>query len=168
MAKEIDKRKLNRILDLNKKIVVENDFAKRIKLISDSIKEILKVDRCTIFMHDEDSKSFWSIYIDGMSYIEVPDDKGIASEVYKTKKTVIVNDAKKDPRFNQNVDEGSGYVTKSILAVPIIGYGEKVLGVMQLINKIDGSGGFDKEDEKILGYVIGHISAYLEVMVQEK
>jgi GAF domain-containing protein len=168
MAKEIDKRKLNRLLDLNKKIVLENDFSKRIKLISDSVKEIIKVDRCTIFIHDDDTKSFWSVYIDGVSFIEVPDDKGIASEVYKTKKTILVNDVSKDPHFNSIVDKGSGYITKSILAVPIRGYGEKILGVMQLINKIDGSGGFDDEDVKILGYIIGHISAYLEIMVQEK
>jgi len=168
MAKEIDKRKLNRLLELNKKIVLENDFSKRIKLISDCVKEIIKVDRCTIFIHDDDTKSFWSVYIDGISFIEVPDDKGIASEVYKTKKTILVNDVSKDPHFNGIVDEGSGYIAKSVLAIPIIGYGEKFLGVMQLINKIDGSGGFDDEDVKILGYVIGHISAYLEIMVQEK
>jgi GAF domain-containing protein len=168
MAKEIDKRKLNRLLELNKKIVLENDFSKRIRLISQSIKEIIKVDRCTIFIKDEDSNSLWSVYIDGVSYIEVPDDKGIASEVCKTKKTILINDTKKDPHFNSSIDESSGYVTKSILAVPIIGYGEKVLGVMQLINKIDGSGGFNDEDVKILGYVMGHVSAYLEVMMQEK
>ncbi len=168
MAQEIDKRKLNRLLDLNKKIVAQDDFSKRIKLISDSIKEILKVDRCTIFIHDKASKSLWSVYIDGVSYIEVPDDKGIASEVYKTKKTVVINDVQKNAKFNSSVDMGSGYTTRSILAVPIIGYGGKVLGVMQLVNKIDGSDGFNEEDEKILGYVIGHVSAYLEVMDQEK
>ncbi|NOX15799.1 MAG: GAF domain-containing protein [Epsilonproteobacteria bacterium] len=168
MAQEIDKRKLNKLLELNKKIVAENDFSKRIKLISDSIKEILKVDRCTIFIHDENSKSLWSVYIDGVSYIEVPDDKGIASEVYERKKSIVINDAHNDKHFNAQVDEGTGYKTKSILAIPIIGYGGKVLGVMQLINKIDGTDGFSDEDEKILGYVMGHISAYLEILDQEK
>ncbi len=168
MAQEIDKRKLNRLLELNKKIVAQNDFSKRIKLISDSIKEILKVDRCTIFIHDENSKSLWSVYIDGVSYIEVPDNKGIASEVYKSKKSVVINDVQKNAHFNSQIDAGSGYTTRSILAVPIVGYGGKVLGVMQLVNKIDGSSGFNEEDEKILGYVIGHVSAYLEVMDQEK
>ncbi|MCF6172323.1 MAG: GAF domain-containing protein [Campylobacteraceae bacterium] len=168
MAQEIDKRKLNRLLELNKKIVAQNDFSKRIKIISDSIKEILKVDRCAIFIHDENSKSLWSVYIDGVSFIEVPDNKGIASEVYQSKKSVIINDVHKNKHFNTQVDMGTGYTTKSILAIPIIGYGGKVLGVMELINKIDGSDGFDDEDEKILGYVIGHISAYLEILDQEK
>ncbi len=168
MAKEISERRLNRLLELNKKLVLENSFSKRISLISQTIKDILNVDRCTIFIHDEDSKSMWSVYIDGLSYIEVPEDKGIAGEVYRTKKTIIKNSLQNDKLFNSSIDEGSGYITKSILAMPIVGYGGRVLGVMQLINKIDGSEGFSEEDEKILNYVIGHISAYLEVMTQEK
>ncbi|MFK5881785.1 MAG: GAF domain-containing protein [Sulfurospirillum sp.] len=167
MAKEISERRLNRLLELNKKLAHENDFSKRIKLISDTIKDILKVDRFTLFIHDKNSKSMWSIHIDGVSYIEVPDDKGLAGVVYRKKKTLIMNDVQNDKNFNSIIDTGSGYTTKSVLAMPIIGYDGKVLGVMQLINKVDGSSGFSEEDEKILGYVIGHISAYLEVMIQE-
>ncbi len=168
MAKKISERKLNKLLELNKKLVLEDNFSKKIELISSAIKEILKVDRCTIFIHDDSTKSLWSVYIDGVSYIEVPDSKGIVSEVFKTKKTIIVNDAQNSALFNSDIDKGSGYETKEILAMPIMGYGDRVLGVIQLINKIDGSGKFDKDDEEILEYVIGHISAYLEVMLQGK
>lgn len=168
MLRNISERKLNRLLELNKRLILENDFSKRIEIISNAIKEILKVDRCTIFMHDENTKSLWSVYIDGMSYIEVPDDSGIASEVFKTKQTMIVNDVKSSSHFNSAIDKGSGYTTKSLLAMPIMGYGGRVLGVMQLINKLDGSGGFSDEDKEVLGYVMSHISAFLELMVQGK
>ena len=168
MAKNISERKLNRLLELNKKLGLENDFSKRIDLISNTIKNILNVDRCTIFIHDENSKSMWSVYIDGVSYIEVPDTKGVSSEAYKTKKAIILNNVQNDPHYNSDIDEGSGYETKCIMALPIMGYGGKVLGVMELINKIDGHSGFNEEDEKVLGYVINHISAYLEIMMQER
>ena len=168
MDKTINEEKLNKILELNKKLVLENDFNKKIKLISKSIKEILKVDRCTIYLHDNSTKSLWSVYIDGISYIEIPDDTGIAGEVYKTKKTIIVNDVKNSPYFNDSIDKGSGYVTKAVLTVPILGFGDRILGVMQLINKLDGIGKFTKGDEKILSYIIAHISAFLEVMIQGK
>jgi len=168
MAKNISERKLNRLLELNKKLAQENDFSKRIDLISNTIKNILNVDRCTIFIHDANSKSMWSVYIDGISYMEIPDDKGIAGEVYRTKKKIMLNNVQNDPNYNSIIDEASGYITKCILSVPIMGYGGKILGVMQLINKIDGHCGFDEEDEKVLEYVINHVSAYLEIMVQEK
>ncbi|HIP29761.1 MAG TPA: GAF domain-containing protein [Sulfurospirillum arcachonense] len=168
MAKQISERRLNRLLELNKKLVLEDDFTKKIKIISNSIKDILEVDRCTIFIHDNSTKSLWSVYVDGVSYIEIPDTKGIASEVFKTKKSMVVNDAQNSKHFNKDVDKGSGYTTRAILAVPIMGYGDRVLGVMQLINKLDGIGKFNEEDESVLDYVMGHISAYLELMLQGK
>lgn len=168
MTNSISERKLNRLLELNKRLVLENDFSKRIELISKAIKEILKVDRCTIFMHDSTTKSLWSVYIDGMSYIEVPDDSGIASKVFHTKEPMIVNDAQNSEHFNSSIDKGSGYTTKNILAMPIMGYGGRALGVMQLINKIDGTGAFKDEDKEVLAYVMSHISAFLELMAQGK
>jgi len=71
MAKQISERRLNRLLELNKRLVLEDDFTKKIKIISNSIKDILEVDRCTIFIHDNSTKSLWSVYVDGVSYIEL-------------------------------------------------------------------------------------------------
>ena len=167
MAKVISERKLNKLLELNRKLVLENDFSKKIDLISRSLKEIIKADRCTIFIHDESTQSLWSIYIDGISYIEVPNNIGIVSEVFKTKKTMIVNDAQNSPLFNSDIDKGSGYTTKSILSVPIMGYGEMSLGVIQLINKLDESSSFNEEDEEVMHYVMSHLSAFLELMIRK-
>ena len=165
MVESISQRKLNKLLELNKKLVLEDDFVKKIELISTSVKDIIKADRCTIFIHDDSTHSLWSIYIDGVSYLEVPDDVGIVSEVYKTKNTHIVNDAQHSDKFNSDVDKGTGYTTKSILSTPIMGFGSKILGVMQLINKLDDDGEFTKNDEEILNYVMANLSASLEVMI---
>ncbi|MDX1808542.1 MAG: GAF domain-containing protein [Sulfurospirillaceae bacterium] len=168
MVKDISESKLNKLLELNKKLVSENDHSKRMSLLSDSIKNMLNVDRCTVFMHDEQSSSFWSICLDGISFLEVPDNTGMVGEVLKTQKTIIVNDAKNSPLFNDIIDTSIGYHTKNIMTMPIFGYDKKIIGVIQLLNKIDGSPGFTEEDQKVLSYVISHISAYLEVMMQEK
>ncbi|MBE0491763.1 MAG: GAF domain-containing protein [Sulfurospirillum sp.] len=168
MDKKISERKLNKLFELNKKIVLEDDCASRVIIISECIKDILKVDRCTIFAYDEENNSLWSVYIDGLSYLELPNEKGIVAQVFQTKKSMIVDDVSRSEFFNPQVDKASGYVTRSILAVPILGYNNRVLGVMQLINKIDGSNKFNDEDESVLAYVISHISAYLELIMQGK
>lgn len=168
MVKDISKSKLNKLLELNKKLISENDHSKRMILLSDSIKNMLNVDRCTVFMHDEQSSSFWSVCLDGISFLEVPDDTGMVGEAFKTQKALIVNDVEHSPLFNDIIDQSIKYHTKNIMTIPIFGYDKKIIGVMQLLNKIDGSAGFSEEDEKVLSYVISHISAYLEVMLQEK
>ena len=48
-----------------------------------------------------------------------------------------IPDAYADPRFNRTVDQLTGYVTKSILCMPIFICG-KVIGVMQMVNKASG------------------------------
>lgn len=165
MAENISDEKLNKLLSLNKKLVLEDNFTKKIGLISNSVKEIIRADRCTIFIHDNGTKSLWSIYIDGISYLEIPDDMGIASEVFQTKKTIIENDAQNSDKFNNDVDKGTGYTTKSILSVPILGYGGKILGVLQLINKLDHNSKFEDSDVEILNYVMSNLSAFLELMI---
>jgi len=67
-------------------------------------------------------------------------------------------------KFNSNIDKGSGYVTKSILSVPILGFGSTPLGVIQLINKLDNKNKFSDEDTEVVLYIISHISTFLEQM----
>jgi type II secretory ATPase GspE/PulE/Tfp pilus assembly ATPase PilB-like protein len=49
-------------------------------------------------------------------------------------------------KFDLSWDQKSGYKTKQVLAVPVV-FDQKLLGVLQLINKKDG-GAFTKVDEK--------------------
>ncbi|KAJ9591948.1 hypothetical protein L9F63_001550, partial [Diploptera punctata] len=61
-------------------------------------------------------------------------DRGIAGLVARTGKMVNIKDAYKDPRFNKEVDLQTGFITRSILCMPIMGR-NGVLGVVQLVNK---------------------------------
>ena len=58
-----------------------------------------------------------------------------------TAKTLNVNRAYEDERFNPAIDEQTGYKTKSILCMPILIRGT-VIGVIQMINKKSGEGIF--------------------------
>jgi HD-GYP domain-containing protein (c-di-GMP phosphodiesterase class II) len=75
-------------------------------------------------------------------------DSGIAGWVARHVRPAIVNDVTRDERFNENTDKVTGFVTKSILAVPLV-TGEKVIGVLEVLNKDDGSG-FNDRDLEVL------------------
>lgn len=66
-----------------------------------------------------------------------PADKGIAGWAVQNREPVIVEDVQSDPRFFSGVDQMSGFVTRSILALPLIA-GEESIGVMEILNKIEG------------------------------
>ena len=63
---------------------------------------------------------------------------GIAGWVVRNGKPLIVNDVAKDPRFDRGVDKTTGFVTKSVICVPLV-VQRKIIGVIEVLNKRDGS-----------------------------
>ncbi len=63
--------------------------------------------------------------------------QGIAGMVAQSGKPLLLNDAQHDPRVAHDVDMRTGYVTKSMIAVPIVAQG-KVIGVLEAVNKRGG------------------------------
>lgn len=82
--------------------------------------------------------------------------QGIAGYVARTGKPVIVNDVQNDVRFFRHVDQASGFVTRSMVCVPVTVHG-RILGVLQAINQKSGEK-FDESDLQnfvALGHQVG-------------
>lgn len=86
--------------------------------------------------------------------------EGIAGWVAQTEQPVMVADVGRDPRFQSHFDAVSGFSTRSILCVPVKAK-DRLLGVLELLNKKDGSG-FQEEDLNILSIVANQIGTALE------
>ena len=54
-----------------------------------------------------------------------------------------------DARFNKDVDKRTGYRTRNILCMPILDYENEVMGVAQIINKMEGGTEFSDKDEEV-------------------
>ncbi|XP_014774802.2 cGMP-specific 3',5'-cyclic phosphodiesterase-like [Octopus bimaculoides] len=80
--------------------------------------------------------------------IRVPFGKGISGYVAQSKCLLNIKDAYQDPRFLSDVDEKTGFRTKSILCMPILDSGDNLLAVAQVMNKINEEY-FNSEDENI-------------------
>ena len=81
--------------------------------------------------------------------LELPMGVGIVGSVAKTGESELVADARDDPRFVHQVDEATGFATRSMLAAPLKAQDE-VLGVLQILNKGSGDGQFDENDRALL------------------
>lgn len=79
----------------------------------------------------------------------IPVNHGIAGYVLMTGQPVAISDVKQDPRFNQDFAQETGYVPRSILAMPLE-WQERTIGVMEVLDKID-SPAFGLEDMELLG-----------------
>ncbi|KAM5283723.1 LOW QUALITY PROTEIN: rod cGMP-specific 3',5'-cyclic phosphodiesterase subunit beta [Hipposideros larvatus] len=123
---------------------------------------LLQADCCSLFLHRQRngvaelatrlfSVQPGSILEDCLvhpdSEIVFPLDIGVVGHVAQTKKMVNVKDVTQSSRFSSFADELTGYVTRNILATPIMN-GKDVVAVVMAVNKLDGPC-FTSEDEDV-------------------
>jgi hypothetical protein len=153
------------------------DRAKRAKELNSIFETVMEeghklvhAERATLFMLDEDKKELWSRVGTGIKgIIKVGADEGLVGSSVSTDQVVNVADAYKDPRFNKDVDKETGFLTKSVLVVPVLSReaGKEVIGAIQLINKKDSDGKtvqFTQTDEDIVKVLANHVACFIKIV----
>ena len=133
---------------------VSNALASHVRLdellatIISKTAEVLDAERATLFLYDPARDELWSKTADQLEIKEIrfPVGAGIAGDVARTRAVENIPDAYADPRFNRAFDRQTGYRTRSVLSMPLIGSDDELVGVIQVLNK-QGQAQFDREDE---------------------
>ena len=88
--------------------------------------------------------------------LEIPSSAGIVGAVTQSDEMRYVRDTSQDADFTGAVDAKTGFVTKSMICVPVSGNG-KSFGALQLINRLDGN--FFTDNDAALVSVYGKSAA---------
>ena len=107
------------ILKICQKMNSNRDPAKLLDLITNEAARLVEADRATIFLLDAGKKELWSRVAMGSKEIRFDARLGIAGAVAMNGEVINVNDSDQDARFYPQIDEQTGYSTRSILAVPL-------------------------------------------------
>ena len=124
------------------------DISKVLKYTMDMIREVMNVEAGSLlFLEDNELEIAvaFNIKIKSMKKFRLKLGQGIAGYVAARGEAIIVNDTEKSSHFFPIIDEVSGFTTRSALCVPMISQG-KVIGVIEVLNKINGEFGFDDKD----------------------
>ncbi|PTX62150.1 adenylate cyclase [Kordia periserrulae] len=148
LASEHIKNNFSTLLEVFKAVSSELNLNKLIQVVMNKAAEITKADRSSLFLVDETTGELWTVFAKGLKNTTVRTKKGIVAHVAKTQEPLIVNNPYEHPLFNPEVDKKTNYHTKSILSVPVFNANNKVLGVIQAINKRGNN--FNEDDLDIL------------------
>ncbi|MDX2091833.1 MAG: GAF domain-containing protein [Kofleriaceae bacterium] len=145
-----EQKKIALVQEVSRALSESGDLDSLLILIMTKVTELMEADRSTLYLMTEDGRQLWSKVTQGDERVEIRLDlgEGIAGWVGQTREIVNIPDAYADQRFYPAVDLKSGYRTRSILCVPMIGALGGTVGVLQVLNK-DG-GPFVKDDEELL------------------
>jgi len=150
------------LLKVMKSVASELHIDELLKKIVNSTSEVMNAERASLFLLDPKTGDLWSKVAQGMESMEirVPIGIGIAGHVAMTGETINIEDAYADTRFNPEIDKRSGFRTRSMLCMPLRNDAGEVMGVMQVLNKLNGI--FTEEDERLLNALGSQISISLE------
>ena len=109
-------------------------------------KTIVDADRASFWKWDKRKGQIWTMSAMGIDKIVIPDNTGLVGKALRTKRMLITNDPYNDPDFNREIDLKTGYVTKSVLVLPVADINGNFIGALQIINKNDERG-FDEDTD---------------------
>ena len=147
-------RRQSSLLEIAEAIGSQLGLVPLIERVLTEMTGLLDADRASLYLVDRQRQELWTKVAQGMGVeeIRVPMDRGIAGRVATTGTAMNVADAYQEPLFNQEIDQKTGYRTKSVLSVPIHDDQNVVIGVISVFNSTSGT--FSAEDEASLARAV--------------
>ncbi len=96
---------------------------------------------------------------DNIKPFRIPKGEGIAGEVAETGVPIRVDNAQEDVRHFRKIDEDTGFLTRSILCVPLKTR-ERIIGVIEVFNKRTGP--FTDQDQLLLSSIANYAAIAIE------
>ncbi len=143
--------RLSLLVDLGSMLSREVDLDRWLASAAGALATALDAERASVWLVDAKAKTLVTrvAVLPEVDVLEQPLDRGLVGHVATTGEVVRIDDAASDPRFDPSADKRTGFVTRSVLAVPIRESTESpVRGVIQVLNHRGRS--FDEEDGRYL------------------
>ncbi|HEX5679426.1 MAG TPA: PAS domain S-box protein, partial [Desulfobacterales bacterium] len=139
----------------------------RLGFVTQEIRELLNAEGAMVILLDDKTGEFFfreAAFEDSetgnrIKEVRFPVDKGVAGEVYRTGKPLIVPDTAQCPFFLAEVDEKTSYKTRNVLEVPLE-TPARMIGVLAAVNKRAGQ--FDEHDVELLRTIAGIVAFPIE------
>lgn len=149
MLEKIDTAQADALLKIIRTINSHLNLDKVLESVMDVTTKAMQVEASSLVLIDEDTNELLFHVTEGekakiIKTIRMKEGEGIVGWVIKKEKPVLVNDVSKDKRFYKDADKKSGFITKSILCVPMC-TADKCLGAIEVINKMNDED-FDDAD----------------------
>jgi GAF domain-containing protein len=130
--------------------------------ILDSALGVLKASDGSLMLVDEETGDLVFSVVRGIGRdrlrgYRLSAGQGIAGWVVAQRQPAVVRDVRHDPRFFPGVDEAIGFKTRSLVAVPVCLDDGRILGVIEVLNKVSDAE-FTQEDLDLI-LIIAQLAA---------
>jgi putative nucleotidyltransferase with HDIG domain len=163
--------KLHKLIEVSRTISGNLEFKPLISEVVHQASILVSAARSTLWLYDQRSDELFTFSGEGLQReFRNPLNRGFVGLAARERRIVRVDDAY-DPQyegvFNPDVDRKTGFHTRSVLVVPILGHEQALLGCFQSINRLDqryedAVGVFTDEDVELLTAMAGFSAVAVE------
>lgn len=129
------------LLEVGRVVSSTLDLRELLTKIMSTATKVMRCETSTVYLVDEQTNELYFHIVSGdpnvgakLQEIRLPMGTGLAGWCAQNNKPVIVPDTEKDPRFFKGADKKSGFVTRSMICVPMR-LKDRVVGVLQVLNR---------------------------------
>ncbi len=149
------------LLSLFKDITQFGNKEKFVESMLEEIVRLLNAQRASIFLINTETNELEAVAALGIDKDLLKFDyrKGIAGSVFTTGVSLNIDVKSDKVRFSEEIDKVTGFETKSIICSPITNREDKIIGVIEILNKRNEDR-FTAEDEKtmkVLGLILSSV-----------
>jgi PAS domain S-box-containing protein len=155
---------MQRLLQLSHELISTVSLERLLRRIVEAAAEMTAAESAGIMLYDPDSDGLRFVvatgYADQLVNIPVPLERSIAGAVFHSGQAEIVDDVNGDPRYFRLPEEITGFVGRSLLAVPLQ-FQDRRVGVLEVENK-RGDGRFERQDADALSVLAAQATIAIE------
>ena len=148
------------ILEVTSALAAPFDLMTMLGEVVAAAKQVLGAERGSVWLRDPATDELVLEVATGMRQVRVQSGVGLVGTCARYRGVINVPDCYADPRFDPSVDKASGYRTRCMLTLPLIDHKDVLVGVMQVLNKIDGV--FDADDEVLAAALAAQCAVALQ------
>lgn len=158
--KGLTQEELHWILEVTRRLAAPCDLATVLSEVLDAATGVLDAEAGTVWLYDPPTNELVLQVSRDLEPIRIPADRGIAGACLRSRQMINVPDCYADPRFSSALDQATGFRTRCMLTMPLVGHDDSLVGVLQLLNKRDGV--FDANDEAVANSLRAHCAIALQ------
>lgn len=156
--------RLERLIEISRVLNSRLEIQPLLQDIISIATELTDTDASSVLLVDSKSGDLFFEAATGIKKYEVErvavPKESIAGWIVENNLPLVINDVTKDPRWSQKVDDAAGWVTRSILGVPLR-VKDKVIGAIEVLNKKGGQP-FSEDDLSTLTTMAAQAAVAIE------
>lgn len=124
-----------RILDVTRKLAQPFNLDDMLTEVVQAGESVLAADKAALWLYEPASEELVMKVPRLEPAPRISRKDGLVGECLSSREIINVENAYQDHRFRGAVDKATGYKTRSVLNVPLLGWEKQPVGVLQLLNR---------------------------------